>query len=278
MGDDPETGTNNVNEGETGGKPVVECSFITEFEDHNFVTVDADAFFFLHDLTTSYLKEKEKVLAHLAMVASHATGVDGLMQRSLSPSLHEKAGSSSGRSSAERSRKDSVDGNVMTSPRDGPPSIHSVSLRLNTGGGPSSTNQASVGKEKDRELHITTEEVVQAINAKVMADKQAGKGETADALELEAYMRDWRDFKCKTWHLEPTVRLLSWAGKSIEPYGIDYILNKLGFSHARTTIPKWLQRGLMDPLDKVQTLLMLQLLSMVREEHQSGNEELNYDG
>ena len=43
-------------------KPVVECSFITEFEDHIFVTVDADAFFFLHDLITSYLKEKEKVV------------------------------------------------------------------------------------------------------------------------------------------------------------------------------------------------------------------------
>lgn len=61
------------------------------------------------------------------------------------------------------------------------------------------------------------------------------------------------------------MRLLSWAGKSIEPYGVDYILNKLGFSHARTTIPKWLQRGFMDPLDKVQALLMLQLLLMVRE-------------
>lgn len=43
-------------------RPVVECSFITEFEDHIFVTVDADAFFFLHDLITSYLKEKEKVV------------------------------------------------------------------------------------------------------------------------------------------------------------------------------------------------------------------------
>lgn len=47
--------------------------------------------------------------------------------------------------------------------------------------------------------------------------------------DVEAYLRDWRNFECQTWHLEPTVRLLSWAGKSIEPYGIDYILNKLGF-------------------------------------------------
>lgn len=43
-------------------KPSVQCSFITEFEDHIFVTVDADAFFFLHDLITSYVKEKEKMV------------------------------------------------------------------------------------------------------------------------------------------------------------------------------------------------------------------------
>lgn len=43
-------------------KPVVECSFITEFEDHIFVTVDAESFFFLHDLITSYLQEKERVV------------------------------------------------------------------------------------------------------------------------------------------------------------------------------------------------------------------------
>lgn len=44
---------------------MVECSFITEFEDHIFVTIDAEGFFFLHDLISSYLKEKEKVRAIL---------------------------------------------------------------------------------------------------------------------------------------------------------------------------------------------------------------------
>lgn len=43
-------------------KPSVDCSFITDFEDHIFVTVDADAFFFLHDLITSYVREKERVV------------------------------------------------------------------------------------------------------------------------------------------------------------------------------------------------------------------------
>lgn len=85
------------------------------------------------------------------------------------------------------------------------------------------------------------------------------------SIDVETFLKDWRHFNCKTWHLEPTVRLHSFVGKSIEPYGIDYILNKLGFSHARTTIPKWLQRGFMDPLDKIEAFLMIQLLSMARE-------------
>jgi hypothetical protein len=45
------------------------CSFITEFEDHIFVTVDAEAFFFLHDLITSYLKEKDRVVRFLLTFA-----------------------------------------------------------------------------------------------------------------------------------------------------------------------------------------------------------------
>lgn len=61
-------------------------------------------------------------------------------------------------------------------------------------------------------------------------------------------------------------RLLSWGGKSIEPYGVDYILQKLGFSHARTTIPKWMQRGFMDPLDKVLAVLVLRIIALAREE------------
>lgn len=93
----------------------------------------------------------------------------------------------------------------------------------------------------------------------------ASGASAADHIELEAFLKDWRHFECKTWHLEPTVRLLSWTGKSIEPYGVDYILNKLGFSHARTTIPKWLQRGCMDPLDKVEALLIVQLMALVKD-------------
>ena len=36
--------------------------FISDFDNHIYVTTDAEAFFFLHDLISSYLKEKERVL------------------------------------------------------------------------------------------------------------------------------------------------------------------------------------------------------------------------
>ncbi|XP_045512611.1 transmembrane protein KIAA1109 homolog isoform X1 [Pieris brassicae] len=139
---------------ENDPKPIVECSFITEFEDHIFVSVDAEAFLFLHDLISSYIKEKDRVMP-------------------------------GGRASAS-------DSTLVIPPL------------------------------------------------------------------------DYRDYHCLTWHLEPTVRLLSWAGKSIEPYGVDYILQKLGFSHARSTIPKWLQRGALDPLDKLLSLLLLRLLGQLK--------------
>ncbi|KAF8784884.1 Transmembrane protein KIAA1109 like protein [Argiope bruennichi] len=152
----------------TGGpKPTVECSFVTEFDDHIFVAVDAEAFFFLHDLITSYIKEKEI-----------------------------------------------------------------------------STFGKSHSPDSDRKLK--------------MADP-------TDSLQ-----KDWRSYQCHTWHLEPTVRLLSWAGKGIEPYGVDYILQKLGFAHARVTIPKWMQRGCMDPLDKILAVVMEKMISAVRDDKDDG--------
>ncbi|KAA0194072.1 hypothetical protein HAZT_HAZT004793 [Hyalella azteca] len=66
-------------------------------------------------------------------------------------------------------------------------------------------------------------------------------------------------------------RLLSWAAKNLDPYGVDYILNKLGFSQASTTIPKWLQRGCMDPLDKLLSLLMFRVITALRDRDYSAD-------
>ena len=72
--------------------------------------------------------------------------------------------------------------------------------------------------------------------------------------------KDIRQFNCNTWQLEPTVRLISWAGRRIEPVGVDYILHHLGFTHARTTIPKWFQRGVLDVLDQTLAVIVQNLV------------------
>lgn len=40
-------------------KPLIDCTFVTDFDDHIFVAVDAEAYFFLHELITSYIKERD---------------------------------------------------------------------------------------------------------------------------------------------------------------------------------------------------------------------------
>ncbi|XP_064637366.1 bridge-like lipid transfer protein family member 1 isoform X3 [Lineus longissimus] len=157
-----------------GEKPVVECSFVTEFANHIFVSMDAEAILFIHDLVTAYLKEKEKGVRH------SVTGMKGVR----SPELDRKAAES---------------GTILP---------------------------------------------------------------------------DFREFECKTWQMEPTVRLVSWAGNKIDPVGVDYILQKLGFSHARTTIPKWMQRGTMDPLDKILSVLMDKLIRALQKSEDEERIEL----
>lgn len=59
-----------------------------------------------------------------------------------------------------------------------------------------------------------------------------------------------RQFECICWELDPHLLLLSTVSGQFNPH-ISWVLEKLGFKHARTTIPKWIQRGAMDPLDFV---------------------------
>lgn len=121
-------------------------------------------------------------------------------------------------------------------------------------------------------------------------EKRLGTGDSIDKLkhptleqtqkksiDVDIFSKDWRNYNCKTWHLEPTVRLLSVAGKYIEPYGIDYILQKLGFSHARITIPKWMQRGFMDPLDAILAVLTLRMVQVIKgDSNRTDKEKLEY--
>lgn len=68
--------------------------------------------------------------------------------------------------------------------------------------------------------------------------------------------KDERDYECVRWELEPTLRLISKFGSSVEPLGVDALLKSLGFHHARSTIPKWLQRGLLDNLNEIMHVLI----------------------
>jgi len=189
-------------------RPKVVCSFVTEFEDHIFVTVDAEAFFFLHDLITSYVKEKDKVVPG-GQTSSHSPA-----GATASPLAESPEGAVGGRAAGASGR----------------------------GAG---AGAAAAGGDR------------------------LGVGAAAAQQGTQPSTSDWRSFECKTWHLEPTVRLQSWAGRKIEPYGVDYILQRLGFSHAKTTIPKWMQRGFLDPLDKILSVIVHQAVLIVSDESDS---------
>ena len=63
------------------------------------------------------------------------------------------------------------------------------------------------------------------------------------------------------------------AGNRIEPVGADYILQKLGFQHARLTVPKWMQRGCMDPLDKLLSVLIDKLIVFLKDNTDGDNDD-----
>ncbi|CAF1291838.1 unnamed protein product, partial [Adineta steineri] len=149
----------------------VHCSFETEFYEHIMFSFNAEHFYFLHDLITSYIKEKERTLI--------AAAIDKTPQRS------------------------------------------------NT----STTDQQTSPPSDD-----------------------AGSTDT-------------RRFHCPDakWKLQPTIKLLTAYGNEVEPFGADYVLQKLGFRHARLTIPKWLQRGIMDPCEQSMTIVQLILIFLLPE-------------
>ncbi|XP_019647160.1 PREDICTED: uncharacterized protein KIAA1109-like [Branchiostoma belcheri] len=109
-----------------------------------------------------------------------------------------------------------------------------------------------------------------AMNRRSRQDSKGKEGSDPGTEITKA--KDWREFQCRVWQLEPTVRLLSWAGKRIDPVGVDYILQKLGFKHARVTIPKWIQRGAMDPIDKILSIFLNKMVNALREEPEASSE------
>lgn len=99
--------------------------------------------------------------------------------------------------------------------------------------------------------------------SRVRRERIAEKEDREKAPKSEA--KRIRQFRSKYWKLEPRVRFLSWAGKNMDPVNIDWVLQKLGFSHAQLTIPKWAQRGAMDPMDAFLSLLADRLFAGMQE-------------
>ena len=75
-----------------------------------------------------------------------------------------------------------------------------------------------------------------------------------------------RKFVCTSWQLNPHLKLLFWGGSGHFNPHINWVLEKLGFKDARTTIPKWLQRGLLDPLDLTVASILKQIVNEVSSE------------
>ena len=83
----------------------------------------------------------------------------------------------------------------------------------------------------------------------------------ADQDDLHASYSDEREYICRTWQLEPKLRFLYW-NSALEAPGIDLILQRLGFTHARVTIPKWFQRGMLDKLDSTHANLAKKVIQL----------------
>lgn len=91
---------------------------------------------------------------------------------------------------------------------------------------PSSPNQETTKSEQTSATNSTPPSNSSSVNTNDGTGNSSKKGATdnlqtmlnnkainakLNKSEIEAYLRDWRNFECQTWHLEPTVRLLSWV-------------------------------------------------------------------
>jgi len=89
--------------------------------------------------------------------------------------------------------------------------------------------------------------------------------------EFQLESDDCRIFKPTRWLLSPTIRLLALGGTGLEPPGLDSVLKNIGFQHAKSSIPKWIQRNLCDNVDDVYSIVLLKLVLFVLSLERSSN-------
>ncbi|KAL3318220.1 hypothetical protein Ciccas_003111 [Cichlidogyrus casuarinus] len=91
-------------------------------------------------------------------------------------------------------------------------------------------------------------------------------------------IQDAREYHVIHWNLSPEFRWLT--ARNIGVPVVDNLLGLIGFTKARVTIPKWLQRGLMDRLDSLVAGLVqvsLQLIPQSTEIEASKDEPKDQD-
>lgn len=84
-----------------------------------------------------------------------------------------------------------------------------------------------------------------------------------DEVEPIGNSNDPRAYTCRTWKLDPLTRFM-YNNTVLECPGVDTIIQQLGFKHAKLTIPKWFQRGLLDKLDSTHAVLTARLLDVYK--------------
>nr|CDS30018.1 Fragile site associated protein C terminal [Hymenolepis microstoma] len=93
------------------------------------------------------------------------------------------------------------------------------------------------------------------------------RGATAAATAVNTaspIVKDLRSYDVIHWSLSPECRLL--LASNIDVPAFDKFLENIGFQRARTTIPKWLQRGVLDHLDSAVAGMVHASLRLVDEE------------
>ena len=100
--------------------------------------------------------------------------------------------------------------------------------------------------------------------------KEAVKGDMMKRTDSVKKEEKYREFRTQEWKLEPKVSVLTW-GSRMDPINIDWVLEKLGFMHAALTIPKWMQRGVLDPMDVVLAKVVGHVLAHMIEKDEEAN-------
>uniref|UniRef100_A0A914WS45 Bridge-like lipid transfer protein family member 1 C-terminal domain-containing protein n=1 Tax=Plectus sambesii TaxID=2011161 RepID=A0A914WS45_9BILA len=80
----------------------------------------------------------------------------------------------------------------------------------------------------------------------------------------EELQKDTREFRCETWICEPRIRFIDYM--KWNPPAIDDILKKLQIFDHRLTIPKWTQRGFLDPCDLLMATIVERVLALASKE------------